>query len=84
MNQDLMNIPRYKEWQCCYVFPSLPLCLHKLVPHWSTSWGALKTCGYPNWTFDKTSKRSRADREEENENVTTSSSSPVAYEIVLP
>ena len=28
--------------------------------------GAFKTCGYPNWTFYKTSKRSRADREEEN------------------
>ena len=27
--------------------------------------GALKTCGYPNWTFVKTSKRFRADREEE-------------------
>ena len=25
---------------------------------------ALKTCGYPNGTFDKTSKRSMADREE--------------------
>ena len=27
--------------------------------------GAFKTCGYPNWTFVKTSKRSRADREKE-------------------
>ena len=27
--------------------------------------GALKTCGYQNWTFVKTSNRSRADREEE-------------------
>ena len=27
--------------------------------------GALKTCAYPNWTYLKTSKRSRADREEE-------------------
>ena len=27
--------------------------------------GVLKTCGYPNWTFVWTSKRSRADREEE-------------------
>ena len=27
--------------------------------------GALKSCGYPNWTFVKTSERSSADREEE-------------------
>ena len=27
--------------------------------------GTLKTCGYPNWTFVKTAKRSRADRDEE-------------------
>ena len=27
--------------------------------------GALQTCGYPNWTFVKTYRRSRADREEQ-------------------
>ena len=27
--------------------------------------GALKICGYPNWTFVKTTKASRSDREEE-------------------
>ena len=30
--------------------------------------GALKTCGYPNWTFVKTAKRFISDREGEMEN----------------
>ena len=30
--------------------------------------GALQTCGYPNWTFIRTSKRSRADKKMEMHN----------------
>lgn len=35
--------------------------------------GALKTCGYPNWTFVKTSNRSRRTVRKRKKNGTTSS-----------